>query len=267
MGELLVVGLAAASLYLLFRRGIVTRRRPRPAACHRSALVAAAGTFGVLRIYPRIMGATQRSASGVEGRWRSWVRRARFTPSLGFAAAFAFIVGVSVAVFSPARPFARSLAHAADPATRGDIAPLDAGHPIVAAVFAFLGAAVGIAPALPRRDRAGGDLRVASARPNRRGASCARLLGRTAAGTRGVGARAGRSRRNRRRRRTGRVEVLVVSPHSICPPSSVPTRRPGLDPITAIALVFVPQCSRHDRPRRGDRRPRIGPGSIRMGME
>ena len=72
--------------------------------------------------------------------------RAVRAPSLGFAAAFALIVGVSVAVFSAgmATSLAQALALASDPATRGDIAPLDAGHPIVAAVFAFLGAAAGL---------------------------------------------------------------------------------------------------------------------------
>jgi putative ABC transport system permease protein len=72
--------------------------------------------------------------------------RAVRAPSLGFAAAFALIVGVSVAVFSAgiAVSLARALALASDPATRGDIAPLDAGHPIVTAVFAFLAAAAGL---------------------------------------------------------------------------------------------------------------------------
>ena len=104
-------------------------------------------TIGVLRIYPWIMAATQRGARrgrGAVGLVGS--ARAVRAPSLGFAAAFALIVGVSVAVFSAgmAVSLSRGLALASDPATRGDIAPLDAGHPIVAAVFAFLGAAAAL---------------------------------------------------------------------------------------------------------------------------
>jgi putative ABC transport system permease protein len=148
MLEVLVVGLAAASLYLLFRRGIApTRAGIDPLLAAAPLLVAAAVTIGVLRIYPWIMAATQRAA----GRGRGAVglvgsARAVRAPSLGFAAAFALIVGVSVAVFSAgmAVSLGRALALASDPATRGDIAPLDAGHPIVAAVFAFLSAAAGL---------------------------------------------------------------------------------------------------------------------------
>lgn len=146
--ELIVVGLAAASLYLLFRRGIApTRAGIDPLLAAAPLLIAAAVTIGVLRIYPWIMAATQRAtrrgrgAVGLVGSARA-VR----APSLGFAAAFALIVGVSVAVFSAgmATSLAQALTLASDPATRGDIAPLDAGHPIVAAVFAFLGAAAGL---------------------------------------------------------------------------------------------------------------------------
>ncbi|WP_439593625.1 FtsX-like permease family protein [Microbacterium sp.] len=146
--EVLVIGLAAASLFLLFRRGIApTGAGIDPLLAAAPLLVAAAVTIGVLRLYPWMMAAAQRAA----GRGRGAVglvgsARAVRAPSLGFAAAFALVVGVAVAVFSAgmAASLSRALALASDPATRGEIAPLDAGHPIVAAVFAFLSAAAGL---------------------------------------------------------------------------------------------------------------------------
>ena len=255
--EVLVAGLAAASLYLLFRRGIApTRAGIDPLLAAAPLLVAAAVTIGVLRIYPWIMAATQRAA----GRGKGAVglvgsARAVRTPSLGFAAAFALIVGVSVAVFSAgmAASLTRALTLAADPATRGDIAPLDAGHPIVAAVFVFLGAAAGlpllfcvVAIVLAV---------IAAARSRNRTVGCAsgtRLLGRTGARTRRVGARAGRHRRHRRRSRTGRGRGA----RSRCRARSRRLRRREHVDTTGRGSAdhrrHRGRLRRRDRPRRGD---------------
>jgi putative ABC transport system permease protein len=65
-------------------------------------------------------------------------------PSLGFAAAFALIVGVSIAVFSAGIAASLADALAAEPAIRGDMAPFDAGHPLAIAVFVLLAAAAGL---------------------------------------------------------------------------------------------------------------------------
>ena len=146
--ELLVVGLAAASLFLLFRRGIAPSRAGiDPLLAAAPLLIAAAVTVAVLRLYPVLMTAVQRAA----GRGRGAVRlvgsaRAVRTPSLGFAAAFALIVGVSMAVFSAgmAASLAGALATAADASVPGETAPLDAGHPLVAALFLLLAAAAAL---------------------------------------------------------------------------------------------------------------------------
>ncbi|WP_091707443.1 FtsX-like permease family protein [Microbacterium sp. cf046] len=143
--ELIVVGAAAASVVLLARRGVVASGSGLdPLLAAAPLLVAAAGTLGVLRIYPLLMRAVQRSSR----RSRSAVSsvgsaRAARAPTLGFATAFALIVGISVAVFSlgTASTLRRALSQSVE-ATRREIPPLDAGHPLVAAVFALLGLAV-----------------------------------------------------------------------------------------------------------------------------
>ncbi len=147
VGELVVVGLAAASVFLLIRRGVVdSGDGPDPLLAAAPLLVAAAGTFGVLRAYPLMMRAAQRSSRRGRGAVALvGTARATYAPTLGFATAFALIVGISVAVFSlgAASSLALSLTQA-DAATRREIPPLDAGHPLVGAVFALLGTAVAI---------------------------------------------------------------------------------------------------------------------------
>lgn len=147
VGELIVVGLAAASVFLLVRRGVVgTGEGLDPLLAAAPLLVAAAGTLVVLRIYPLLMRAVQRAARGGRGVVALvGTGRAARAPTLGFATAFALIVGVSVAVFSlgTASTLRRALS-ATDAATRREIPPLDAGHPLIAAVFALLGLAVAL---------------------------------------------------------------------------------------------------------------------------
>ena len=147
VGELVVVGLAAASVFLLVRGGVVdSADGPDPLLAAAPLLVAAAGTFGVLRIYPLLMRAAQRSSRSSRGAVALvGTARATYAPTLGFATAFALIVGISVAVFSLGT--ASTLAFAltrTDAATRREIPPLDAGHPLVGAVFALLWTAVAI---------------------------------------------------------------------------------------------------------------------------
>ena len=147
VGELIVVGLAAASVLLLVRRGIVESDVGLdPLLAAAPLLVAAAGTLVVLRIYPLLMRAARGSARQARGAVALvGTARAAYAPTLGFAAAFALIVGVSVAVFSlgTASTLGAALS-TADAATRREIPPLDAGHPLVAAVFGLLWLAVAI---------------------------------------------------------------------------------------------------------------------------
>lgn len=142
--EVLVAGLAAASVFLLFRRGVAPAGAGvDPLLAAAPLLIAAAVTIGVLRVYPWLMRAAQRSARRARGAV-ALVGSARSVrvPSLGFAAAFALIVGVSVAVFSAgmAATLARALVRT-HPAVQSDAPPVDAGHPLVAAVFELLTAA------------------------------------------------------------------------------------------------------------------------------
>jgi putative ABC transport system permease protein len=147
VGELVVVGLAAASVFLLVRGGVVgSDDGPDLLLAAAPLLVAAAGTFGVLRVYPLLMRAAQRSSRRGRGAVALvGTARATYAPTLGFATAFALIVGISVAVFSLGAASSLALALTrTDAATRREIPPLDAGHPLVGAVFALLWTAVAI---------------------------------------------------------------------------------------------------------------------------
>ena len=205
VGELVVVGLAAASVFLLIRRGVVdSGDGPDPLLAAAPLLVAAAGTFGVLRAYPLMMRAAQRSSRRGRGAVALvGTARATYAPTLGFATAFALIVGISVAVFSLGA--ASSLALCADAGgCRDPTRDPPAGCRSSARrrrVRTAGDRGRDHARALPRRGRARSRLHIASARRRGRHPACARLLARAAAGRRGVGARAGRSGRDHRRRR------------------------------------------------------------------
>lgn len=102
--ELAIVGLAAIALFLLARRGLVASSDAvgvDPLLAATPLLLAIAVCVGVLRLYPIPLLAVQRrlrrrrGAAGVLG-----AARAVRAPALGFAAALALIVGISVVVFS-----------------------------------------------------------------------------------------------------------------------------------------------------------------------
>jgi putative ABC transport system permease protein len=102
--EAVVIGLAAVSLFLLARRGLVGTSAVvgvDPLLAAMPVLLAAAVCVVVLRIYPAPMLAVQaaarrsRSATGLVG-----AARAVRAPALGFAAVLALVVGVAVVVAS-----------------------------------------------------------------------------------------------------------------------------------------------------------------------
>jgi putative ABC transport system permease protein len=102
--ELVVIGLAALSLYLLARRGLVASSEAvgvDPLLALTPLLLAASVCILTLRIYPvplRLVLATLRRGDGATG--LVGAARAVRSPSLGFAASFALIIGVSIVVFS-----------------------------------------------------------------------------------------------------------------------------------------------------------------------
>lgn len=102
--ELVVVGLAALSLFLLARRGIVASSEAvgiDPLLALTPLLLAASVCILTLRIYPvplRLVLAALRRGDGATG--LVGAARAVRSPSLGFAASFALIIGVSIVVFS-----------------------------------------------------------------------------------------------------------------------------------------------------------------------
>jgi putative ABC transport system permease protein len=102
--EVAVVALAALSLYLLTRRGLVESSEAvgiDPLLAATPLLLATAVCIGVLRLYPAPLLALQRrlrgrrTAAGLVG-----AARAVRDPALGFAAALALVVGISILVFS-----------------------------------------------------------------------------------------------------------------------------------------------------------------------
>ena len=102
--ETAVVGLALLSLYLLFRRGSTAASLAigiDPLLVATPLLLSLAVCMIVLRLYPALMLAVQRwtrsrgDSVGLVG-----AARAVRAPALGFAAALALIVGISIAVFS-----------------------------------------------------------------------------------------------------------------------------------------------------------------------
>lgn len=102
--ELVVIGLAALSLYLLARRGLVASSEAvgiDPLLALTPLLLAASVCIVTLRVYPvplRFVLATLRRGDGATG--LVGAARAVRSPSLGFAASFALIIGVSIVVFS-----------------------------------------------------------------------------------------------------------------------------------------------------------------------
>ncbi len=121
--ELAVVGLAAVALFLLARRGLVASSDAvgvDPLLAATPLLLAAAVCVGVLRLYPIPLLAVQRrlrrrrGAAGVLG-----AARAVRAPALGFAAALALIVGISVVVFSVV--MATTIASALDESAREQV--------------------------------------------------------------------------------------------------------------------------------------------------
>jgi putative ABC transport system permease protein len=104
IAEVAVVGLAALSLFLLARRGLVESSQAvgiDPLLAATPLLLAAAVCIGVLRLYPAPLLGVQRllrrrrGSAGVLG-----AARAIRDPALGFAAALSLVVGISVVVFS-----------------------------------------------------------------------------------------------------------------------------------------------------------------------
>ncbi len=104
IAEVAVVALAALSLFLLARRGLVESSDSvgiDPLLAATPLLLAAAVCVGVLRLYPLPLLGVQRAlrrrrgAAGVLG-----AARAIRDPSLGFAAALALVVGITIVVFS-----------------------------------------------------------------------------------------------------------------------------------------------------------------------
>jgi putative ABC transport system permease protein len=104
IAEVALVGLAALSLFLLGRRGLVASSAAvgiDPLLAATPLLLAAAVCVGVLRLYPVPLLALQRrlrrrrGPTGVLG-----AARAIRDPALGFAAALALVVGITVVVFS-----------------------------------------------------------------------------------------------------------------------------------------------------------------------
>jgi putative ABC transport system permease protein len=104
IAEVAVAGLAVLSLFLLARRGLVASSAAvgiDPLLAATPLLLAAAVCIGVLRLYPAPLRAVQRllrrrrGSTGVLG-----AARAIRDPALGFAAALALVVGISVVVFS-----------------------------------------------------------------------------------------------------------------------------------------------------------------------
>jgi putative ABC transport system permease protein len=104
VAEVAVVALALLSLYLLARRGLVASSAVvgiDPLLAATPLLLPTAVCIGVLRLYPVPMLAIQRrlrarrGSAGVLG-----AARAVRDPALGFAAALALVVGITVVVFS-----------------------------------------------------------------------------------------------------------------------------------------------------------------------
>jgi putative ABC transport system permease protein len=102
--ELAVLGLALLAVYLLFRRGFAESSLAvgiDPLLVATPLLLSLAVCVVVLRLYPGLMIAVQRwtrarrGAVGLVG-----AARAVRAPALGFAAALALVVGISIAVFS-----------------------------------------------------------------------------------------------------------------------------------------------------------------------
>jgi len=102
--ELVVIGLAALSLYLLGRRGLVASSEAvgvDPLLALTPLLLAASVCILALRVYPvplRFVLGTLRRGDGAIG--LVGAARAVRSPSLGFAASFALVIGVSIVVFS-----------------------------------------------------------------------------------------------------------------------------------------------------------------------
>jgi putative ABC transport system permease protein len=155
--EAAVVGLAALSVFLLLRRGLIESSAAvgvDPLLVAAPLLLAAAACIAVLRVYPIPLLALQRilqrgrGAVGPLGA-ASAVR----DPAFGFAAALALVVGVAVAVFSSVMTttVATALATTAREEVGADIrvSAYDLGEDVVAAAAAVPGVvdltAVGIA--------------------------------------------------------------------------------------------------------------------------
>ena len=142
IAEVAVVGLAALSLFLLARRGLVESSDSvgiDPLLAATPLLLAAAVCIGVLRLYPLPLLGVQRGlrrrrgAAGVLG-----AARAIRDPSLGFAAALALVVGITIVVFSTvmATTLRSGLEQAAQESVGADIQvkAQDLGPEVVAAV-------------------------------------------------------------------------------------------------------------------------------------
>ncbi|HWM33529.1 MAG TPA: FtsX-like permease family protein [Pseudolysinimonas sp.] len=104
VAEVAILALAALSLFLLARRGLVASSAAvgiDPLLSTTPLLLATAVCIGVLRLYPVPLLAvqrllrTRRGAAGLLG-----AARAIRDPALGFAAALSLVVGISVVVFS-----------------------------------------------------------------------------------------------------------------------------------------------------------------------
>jgi putative ABC transport system permease protein len=102
--EVAAVGIAVVSLFLLFRRGLAETSDAvgvDPLLVATPLLLSVAVCIGVLRVYPALMIGVQRwtrsrrGAVAVVG-----AARAVRSPALGFSAALALVVGISIAVFS-----------------------------------------------------------------------------------------------------------------------------------------------------------------------
>lgn len=141
--EILVAGLGVVSAFVLLRRGAATVGGTDPLLAAAPLLVAAGVTVGVLRLYPLGMRGVQRASHARVGPVALvGSARAARAPALGFAAAFALVIGVSIATFSAALWTTMTGAFA-QAATSRD-ATFDADHPLAAALLWLLGLGVAL---------------------------------------------------------------------------------------------------------------------------
>lgn len=164
IAEVAVVGLAALSLFLLARRGLVASSEAvgiDPLLAATPLLLAAAVCVAVLRLYPAPLLGVQRmlrrrrGAAALLG-----AARAIRDPALGFAAALSLVVGISVVVFSTvmATTIRSGLEQAARDAVGGDVQVV--AQELPPAVVEQLTAIEGVRAAVPVAQASGIELTI-----------------------------------------------------------------------------------------------------------